>query len=278
MPGGPYIVHGMNDNQYHAIAARYCEFLPPRQRPSIPIKLEIISTAPSRTPLTNPPFRQATYLRDRVIIETNYFYGIIRLTPYLSARIFYHLPDSAHPSYFTHSVFHYFMRNLAAYSLLMNGGLLLHSSCVIIGGRAQLFLGPSGAGKSTIASLFKQRNYRILSDDLNCIEASGPERIVSPLPFSGDIEYHDPSYRPPFTGLFSLKKSQSVMITSVSASRVLPLIVANSPIINRDPYRLDLLLNNLFSLLRGNTALGQVHFPRHECPDEQLIHYLSGSR
>lgn len=46
------------------------------------------------------------------------------------------------------------------------GCLVLHASCVDIGGRAIAFLGPSGAGKSTLAAAFNRAGYPLLTDDV----------------------------------------------------------------------------------------------------------------
>jgi hypothetical protein len=54
--------------------------------------------------------------------------------------------------------------------LRQRGCLVLHASCVAQGERAFAFLGGSGWGKSTLASLFHQQGYSLLTDDVMAIQ------------------------------------------------------------------------------------------------------------
>ncbi|WP_409290485.1 hypothetical protein [Peribacillus sp. SCS-37] len=73
-----------------------------------------------------------------------------------------------------------------------NWGLLIHSSCVIEGGKAHIFAGQSGAGKSTAAKLSYPRE--LLSDEATLVKVSAGEIKVFDSPFrseqkrSGDKE------------------------------------------------------------------------------------------
>ncbi len=66
------------------------------------------------------------------------------------------------------------------------GGLLLHSSGVILNGRAILFSGESGAGKSTIAGLLAPRQK--LGDDLTAVRPVGGRFYAHATPFAGEAE------------------------------------------------------------------------------------------
>lgn len=48
--------------------------------------------------------------------------------------------------------------------------LVIHGSAVEIGGEAVLFVGASGAGKSTTAGAFKNKGYRVITDDVAVID------------------------------------------------------------------------------------------------------------
>lgn len=54
--------------------------------------------------------------------------------------------------------------------LYQRGGLLLHGSAVVRGGRAFVFCGPSGAGKSTLSGALSRAGCTFLSDDLCSVQ------------------------------------------------------------------------------------------------------------
>jgi hypothetical protein len=64
--------------------------------------------------------------------------------------------------------------------LRQRGYLVLHASCVAQGEKAIAFLGGSGWGKSTLASLFHQYGYSLLTDDVMAIQMDGPSPLVVP--------------------------------------------------------------------------------------------------
>lgn len=61
--------------------------------------------------------------------------------------------------------------------LFQRGYFLLHASCVNINDKAVVFLGEPGAGKSTIAAAFAKAGFKILSDDMVCIDVQGKREI-----------------------------------------------------------------------------------------------------
>lgn len=54
----------------------------------------------------------------------------------------------------------------------LQGSLMLHASCVDIGGKAVLFLGGEGGGKTSLAVAFVRAGYPLISDDLVRINAA----------------------------------------------------------------------------------------------------------
>ena len=58
------------------------------------------------------------------------------------------------------------------------GDLPLHAAVVEIGGVAVLLAGPSGAGKTTLAAAFAERGYRLLGEDLACVQLDGAPAVV----------------------------------------------------------------------------------------------------
>ena len=78
--------------------------------------------------------------------------------------------------------------------LHQRGRLILHGSAIEIpppdlsrgtreqggieGGRAVAFVGPSGVGKSTLVAAFRQRGYRVLTDDVSAIALTEDKRPI----------------------------------------------------------------------------------------------------
>lgn len=59
--------------------------------------------------------------------------------------------------------------------------MIVHGSCVVIGGRAVLILGPSGSGKSTLALALMARGGVLVADDRTLLEA-GDGRLYADAP------------------------------------------------------------------------------------------------
>jgi len=69
------------------------------------------------------------------------------------------------------------------YSVYMQGGFVLHASCITALDGCILFVGRSGTGKSTLASSFLDK--KILSEDFVSLEESGGDYLAYPtIPFS----------------------------------------------------------------------------------------------
>lgn len=67
--------------------------------------------------------------------------------------------------------------------------LLLHASCVAIGGRAVLLAGPPGAGKSDLALRLVDRGAVLVSDDYTELRRSGGRLLArAPATIAGKIE------------------------------------------------------------------------------------------
>ncbi len=68
------------------------------------------------------------------------------------------------------------LQPLLGYLMVQRGYLVLHASCVEVGGRAVAILGASGDGKSTTAGALARRGHRLLCDDVVAMDAEG--RVV----------------------------------------------------------------------------------------------------
>ncbi len=68
---------------------------------------------------------------------------------------------------------HLLVDQLIPHLLAVDGALVLHASCVGVGGRAMAFVGPTGAGKSSLAAAFVQEGATLLADDFVLLADDG---------------------------------------------------------------------------------------------------------
>ena len=147
-------------------------------------------------------------------------------------------------------VFENFLRLVVAYRLLACGGVLLHSAAVLDRGGAVVFFGRSGAGKSTISRLSLATGRSVLSDDLNALSDGEQETLVEKVPFAGELGQNG-SYcgRYPLRGLYRLEKGAEHLTRKLSRATLIASLIACSPYVNRDPFRLERLVSNLGCLV-----------------------------
>jgi hypothetical protein len=74
----------------------------------------------------------------------------------------------------------------SSYVVYHNWGLIIHSSCVMDGGKAHIFAGQSGAGKSTAAKLSHPRE--LLSDEATLVKITPGSILVYNSPFRSELE------------------------------------------------------------------------------------------
>ena len=107
--------------------------------------------------------------------------------------------------------------------LMWQNALLLHSSVLILNGKAILFCGPSGAGKSTQATLWaKHLNADIINGDRCVITKKDGIFYGGGSPWSGTSGvYH--SEQAPIAGIFILGKSSENHIRKMKADAFAPI-------------------------------------------------------
>lgn len=239
LPGGPYLVSGLSQPQLEAMERRYSRW---RAEPDAPhaVGLEVFSADESDfIPLGGPG--------SEYLLEMDPEPGVLKLASHhLMARVDI-LGSPSRGGVWTCETggegfigaIENVLRPLVAQRVLASGGLLLHSSGVVIGNRCFVFVGQSGAGKSTIAGLALERGHQVLSDDLNHLAFEEGRWTACAMPFAGDHQGKGLETRVPVAGLFRLTKGPDNAIEPLSPAEGVSLLVSAAPFVNTDPYRAD---------------------------------------
>lgn len=108
------------------------------------------------------------------------------------------------------------MMNLYSSFIVHHGwGLLIHSSCVVEGGKAYLFSGYSGAGKSTVAKLSMPRP--LLSDEATIVKLNESGKALAyASPFRSELEMRADQKAYSLKGIYFLRQSQHVAAAPLS--------------------------------------------------------------
>lgn len=105
--------------------------------------------------------------------------------------------------------------------LLKHSGLLLHSSAVVVDGKAYLFSAASGTGKSTHTQLWLQqfgdRAY-MLNDDKPALRMEDGQWYAYGTPWSGKYDYST-NARVPLAGICFLKRGKENVIRPFGGSK-----------------------------------------------------------
>jgi len=150
----------------------------------------------------------------------------------------------------SHAIFENVLRVVAAYHLLGQGGVLLHSAAVADDAGAHVFFGPSGAGKSTISRLAMAAHRAVLSDDMNALRGTAGGVTVEKVPFAGDIGQTQETAdgRFPVRCLCRLEKGEAPALRAMRPASAVAALLECAPFVNRNPYRYDELVATLQAL------------------------------
>lgn len=106
-------------------------------------------------------------------------------------------------------------------ALIDFGGILLHSSCIVVDGRAYAFSADSGVGKSTHTQLwlkhFGDRAY-MLNDDKPAIRLIDGKVCACGTPWSGKYDYSKPEIAE-LAGIGFIERSQDNWIKKADVSK-----------------------------------------------------------
>ena len=129
------------------------------------------------------------------------------------------------------------LRTMFSMSVLFNGGISVHASCVVNSGRAYLFMGRSGTGKSTHSSLWIRNipGTMLLNDDNPVIRLSGHTLMAYGTPWSGKTPcYQAEGY--PVAGIVRLVQSSHNVFTPKYDVDAFSVILPGCSAIRQDGY------------------------------------------
>lgn len=107
-------------------------------------------------------------------------------------------------------------------SLILHNGILLHSSAVVLDGKAYLFSAPSGTGKSTHTSIWLREfpGAEILNDDKPAIRILEDGIYVYGTPWSGKTDLNL-NRKVPLQGIAFLERGETNSISSLDSMKTL---------------------------------------------------------
>ena len=134
--------------------------------------------------------------------------------------------------------------------LLEYGGFMLHSSAVIVDGRAYLFSAPSGTGKSTHTGLWQKvfgERAQILNDDKPAIRALSDGVFAYGTPWSGKTDMNI-NVKASLAGICFLERSEENWIKKIDTNTALAGLL-NQTIRPFEMKGMDLLLSHVDKVL-----------------------------
>ncbi len=161
-----------------------------------------------------------------------------------------------------------FLRVYSAIILPSFNSLILHSSAVLLGDKALIFLGPSGAGKSTIAKLFLKSKFKTLSDDLNILNIQRENLWVSASPFLSEIKRAEGG-KYEVEKIFYLNKSNENSLSKIPKLRQRAYLFTVMPVLNSLKY----FQKGIFSFISKVLDLKEVEVLNFK-KDEEIVRWL----
>ena len=174
-------------------------------------------------------------------IDEKNFYGNLKLS-------------SSHPI----ANIDYFVRTIFAILAYSAGGVLLHTAGIVRDGFAYLFFGHSGSGKTTVCKV-SQDDYAILNDDLVLLLPFENGWQAHGTPFWNPTQVQPNPLNAPVRKMYLLTQAKRVAVYPLPAGQALAVLIANVPVIPRDPARNPLLLDRLANI-QQTISISELHF------------------
>lgn len=155
-----------------------------------------------------------------------------------------------------------------ARALLKFNGFQLHSSAVMLDGKAYLFSAPSGTGKSTHTEKWcRLFGAKLLNDDKPALRLQDGKWMAYGTPWSGKHDLSTPT-GVPLGGVAFLQRAEENRIRKLDPQEAVPMIISQS-LRFLNPEQMDLQLTLLDKLLR------QIPVWLLECRNDDEAAYLS---
>lgn len=136
--------------------------------------------------------------------------------------------------------------------LILFGGFMLHSSAVLMDGKAYLFSAQSGVGKSTHTALwqkvFGKERAKILNDDKPAIRIEKEGIYAFGTPWSGKTDLNI-NVKAPIAGICFIERGKTNKIRRENGGAVIGKMLAQT-IRPHDEKDMDMLLGNIDAVLR----------------------------
>ncbi len=107
------------------------------------------------------------------------------------------------------------------------GGIMLHSSCIAMDGKAYLFSAPCGTGKSTHTALWKEYfgdRVTYINDDKPAIMLCDGNVVAYGTPFSGKTDNNN-NISAPLCGVCLLERSETNSIDQISSQEAIAFLL-----------------------------------------------------
>lgn len=254
LPGGPYVVSGMNARQRAQLIARFATFVGDAETVrDEPFELLVHRAFPQDFLAIDT--RAWSYSLDLDFSPAALAIAGMRVMARLDLQRNRGAVWTASDDDEFIGIVENVLRPLVAMRLIARGGLLVHSAAVGCGGEGLLFAGQSGAGKSTVAALAVASSLPVLSDDLNAIIREGNRFTLLPLPFTGDLDVALTSRTPlPLAAVIRLEQGGGEALRPMARAEAVSLLIRSSPYVNRDPLHMPLLLERAAEIMAASAA------------------------
>ncbi len=145
-----------------------------------------------------------------------------------------------------------FIRHILSLLVFEAGGLMLHAAGIAHAGRAFVFLGHSGSGKTTAARHSKDK--LVLNDDLIVLRPSSSGWMVASTPFWNPSQVKPTNAAAPLARFYRLVQSPQIFTEAMSLAEALAEILAGTPVIPDDPWRVPILVQRASQLVNDYPA------------------------
>jgi hypothetical protein len=152
----------------------------------------------------------------------------------------------------------YFLRVIFALLANANNGVLLHTAGIVRNGFAYLFFGHSGSGKTTVCRV-SSSDYTIINDDLILLLPEGNSWRAYGTPFWNPTQIKPSAISAPVASMYLLIQAKNVAVYKLSASQAIAAMIANVPIIPKDPNR-SVHLIDILSKIQQDITIHELHF------------------